>query len=222
MPFYKRKTGRNLCVCRRSVAGRTPEEDVRYIYVLARHACRCQHPVEQLAADPDKGLSLAVFVFSGGFADEHDGRIRVSVGEDQIHRRRSQPAAVEGQKLPAQLVERLGWGGQNPDFGARDLGGRFRLGGRRFRLFHLLGTPMHQYRRFGDGFVGSDVDLPFQVGKHLLRIRHKPGLAAIGGEFHMALLFLIKSRLEDDRGFCIMPYNTNPGSQWIEGARGTQ
>jgi len=62
--------------------------------------------VEQLAGAADERPADTVFVAARRLADEHDPRAGRAVGEDELGRRRLQPAAVKALQFGAQVVER--------------------------------------------------------------------------------------------------------------------
>src|SRR5215203_3546159 len=58
--------------------------DVRQVDLLPGQVHGRQDVVEELASPPDERQSRGVFVLAGPLADEHEGRVRISCGEDRV------------------------------------------------------------------------------------------------------------------------------------------
>src|SRR6185312_17043411 len=67
-----------------TVSRRTAFDDVGDVNVFPANAHGGDHVVQQLTGAPDKGLSLLIFVRSGGFANEHEIGSRIACAEDNL------------------------------------------------------------------------------------------------------------------------------------------
>jgi len=106
LPLNERQADLRLLRRRRAVAGRPPWNDIGDVGAAAVQPDRGDHPVQQLARTSDERQSLDVFLASGSFADEHDARLRIAVGEYQACSGGFQRAAVEILKQVAQHLQR--------------------------------------------------------------------------------------------------------------------
>ena len=87
LPLDERQADLRLLRGRRAVAGRPPRNDIGNVGAGAIEPDRRDHPVQQLAGTPDEGQPFDVFLASGGFANEHDARLRIAIGKHQARRR---------------------------------------------------------------------------------------------------------------------------------------
>ena len=107
--IWRWMNGRQICVSCGvgvAVAGRPPRNHVGDVGLAAVEPDRRHHPVEQLAGAADERQALDVLVAPGRFADEHDPRLRIAVGEHQPRRGVLQRAALELLQQRAQRLQR--------------------------------------------------------------------------------------------------------------------
>src|SRR5689334_8193501 len=69
---------------RNSIVGRTAENGVRDVYVLALHADIGEYRVKLLASLADERQTLQVFLFAGAFTDNHDEWLMRTITEDNL------------------------------------------------------------------------------------------------------------------------------------------
>src|SRR4029079_6958268 len=91
---------------RSAVAGRTPRNYVGDVGARTVEPYRSNHAVQQLAGTADERQPLKVFLPAGSLADEHDARLRVTIGEYQPRGRCFQRAAIETFEKRRQCMER--------------------------------------------------------------------------------------------------------------------
>jgi len=102
---HERQADRGFLRRRRAIAGRTPRHDVGDVGRGSVEPDRRHHPVEQLARAADERQALDVLIAPRRFAHEHDARLRIAVGENELGRGRAQRAAFEAFEQRAQLLE---------------------------------------------------------------------------------------------------------------------
>ena len=80
----ERRAGFHLVALGLAILGRTALHHVRDVDVLALHAHRLDHLVEQLSGAPNEGLALGVFVRSRAFAHDHQLGAGIAYAEDDV------------------------------------------------------------------------------------------------------------------------------------------
>jgi len=139
--------------------------------------CRRRHGRATDERPPD-----SVFIGAWRFADQHDPRAWRAVGEDQLRRRRLEPAAFEALKRGAQFIERRRRGGEVARRTRRVVGSE-RGGGSRTRLEsrRRRGRRMRRAARGRRGALGEAVVRSFVERQIDARLQPPPQRFGGGG-----------------------------------------
>ena len=114
------RTGFAFVALWRSIAWRTALDDIRDIDLLALQSHGLDHVVEKLPSASHERFALQVFVGSGGLANEHQVRRRISHAKDNLLAPLFVQTATRAvTDIFADQFERLDWLG-NDRFCARD------------------------------------------------------------------------------------------------------
>ena len=106
LPLDERQADLRLLRRRGAVAGRPPRDHVGDVGLAAVEPDRRDHPVQQFAGTSDERQAFDILVAAGRFADEHDARLGIAVGEHQPRRGVFQRASVEIFQQRAQRFQR--------------------------------------------------------------------------------------------------------------------